>query len=78
MTKSKHDQIAEGSAKKFGIEYKGIDVETAVTANRVIEVETTKNGMHQGIRQVKRSLKARYLAVNNRKTQNTPRVTRGT
>ena len=44
MAKSKHDQIAESLAKKFGTEYKkhkGIDI---VTKDRMIEVETTKRG----------------------------------
>ena len=43
MAKSKHDQIAEKLAKKFGTEYKkhkGIDI---VTNDRVIEVEVTNN-----------------------------------
>jgi len=70
MSKSKHDQIAEGLAKKFGTNYKkhkGIDI---VTNNRVIEVETTKSGIYQGIKQAKRSSKARYIAVNGRNIQN--------
>ncbi len=52
MAKSKHDQIAENLAKKFGTEYKkhqGIDI---VTKMRVIEVETTKEGIYQGIKNV--------------------------
>ena len=70
MAKSKHDQIAECLAKKFGVEYKkqkGIDI---VTDDKVIEVETTKSGIYQGIVQVKRSSKARYIAVNDRNIQN--------
>lgn len=65
MSKSKHDQIAEKLASKFRTEYKsdvGIDL---VTKNRVIEVETKLAGLDQGIRQVERSDKARYLAVPN-------------
>jgi len=53
MSKSKHDQIAEGLARKFGTEYKkhkGIDI---VAKDRVIEVETAKGGIYQGIKQVK-------------------------
>jgi len=63
MAKSKHDQIAEKLADKFGTEYKsdiGIDI---VTKNRVIEVETKPGGLDQGINQVEHSDKARYLAV---------------
>jgi hypothetical protein len=78
MAKSKHDQIAESLAKKFGTRYKkhkGIDI---VTDDRVIEVETTKNGIYQGIDQVKRSPKARYIAVNDRNIQNALKATEGT
>ena len=78
MSKSKHDQIAEDLARKFGTEYKkhkGIDI---VTGNRVIEVETTKEGIYQGINQVKRSPKARYIAVNDRNLQNALDATEGT
>ena len=78
MSKSKHDQIAEDLARKFGTEYKkhkGIDI---VTGNRVIEVETTKEGIYQGINQVKRSPKARYIAVNDRNLQNALNATEGT
>ena len=78
MAKSKHDQIAENLAKKFGVKYKkhkGIDI---VTDNRVIEVETTKSGIYQGIDQVKRSTKVRYIAVNDRNIQNALNATEGT
>lgn len=63
MAKSKHDQIAEKLAEKFGTEYKtdiGINLVTPV---RVIEVETKQSGLDQGINQVEHSSKARYLAV---------------
>ena len=49
-----HDQIASKLAKKFGTEYKsdkGIDL---VLTNRVIEVETKKSGISQGISQVEK------------------------
>ncbi len=78
MAKSKHEQIAENLAKKFGVKYKkhkGIDI---VTDNRVIEVETTKSGIYQGIDQVKRSTKVRYIAVNDRNIQNALNTTEGT
>lgn len=63
MAKSKHDQIAEGLARKFCTPYKsdkGIDL---VTPTRVIEVEIHKKSLDQGVDQVVRSAKARYLAV---------------
>ncbi|MCK4588193.1 hypothetical protein KAT60_00060 [Candidatus Woesebacteria bacterium] len=63
MAKSKHDQISEKLAKKFGTEYKsdiGVDI---VTPDRVIEVESKPDGLDQGIRQVEHATKARYLAV---------------
>ncbi|HIC92335.1 MAG TPA: hypothetical protein EYP21_09820 [Syntrophaceae bacterium] len=78
MAKSKHDKIAENLAKRFGSEYKkhkGIDI---VTRDRVIEVETTRNGIYQGINQVKRSSKARYIAVNDRNIENALNATKRT
>ena len=78
MSKSLHDQIAENLAKKFGTEYKkhkGIDI---VTKDRVIEVETTKEGIYQGINQIKRSSKVRYIAVDDKNIQNALDATKGT
>lgn len=78
MGKSKHDEIAEKLAKKFGTEYKknkGIDI---VTKDRVIEVETKKNALSQGIKQVQSSSKARYLAVNKTSIKNALKATKGT
>jgi len=63
VTKTRHDQIAARLAKKFGTEYKsdkGIDL---VTPTRVIEVEAHEESLDQGVGQVVRSKKARYLAV---------------
>jgi len=63
MTKSLHDQIAEKLANKFNTEYKsdkGIDI---VTGSRVVEIETHKSTLDQGVGQISRSPKARYLAV---------------
>ncbi len=63
MTDTIHDKIAKRLARKFGTEYKsdkGIDV---VMPTKVIEVEARKNSLGQGIDQVQRSQKARYLAV---------------
>lgn len=78
MGKSKHDQIAEKLAGKFGTEYKsdiGIDL---VTRDRVIEVETKQSGLDQGVRQVEHSGKARYLAVSNSLRENAVEKTEGT
>jgi hypothetical protein len=61
---TKHDEIAKKLAKKFHTEYKhnkGIDL---ITPDRVVEIETKKAGIYQGIKQVEKSSKARYLAVN--------------
>lgn len=44
----------------------------------MIEVEATKSGIYQGINQVKRSLKVRYIAVNDRNIQNALNVTEET
>lgn len=78
MAKTKHDQVAERLAKKFGTEYKsdkGIDL---VTPTRVIEVETHKESLDQGVGQVVRSAKARYLAVPKRIEQAALERTKGT
>lgn len=78
MAKSKHDVIAEKLAKKFGTKYKshkGIDI---VTKNRVIEVETKKNSIPQGIDQVQNSSKARYLAVNKINIKNALKAAKDT
>ena len=75
---SVHDQIASKLASKFGTEYKsdkGIDL---VLSNRVIEVETKKAGIEQGIKQVEKSDKARYLAVNKINVNNALSATQGT
>lgn len=75
---TKHDEIANKLAKKFGIEYKsdkGIDL---VLPNKVIEVETKKSGIIQGIKQVEKSSKARYLAVNKQNISNALDATGGT
>ena len=76
--KSIHDQIAEKLAKKFKTEYKsdkGIDL---VLPKKVIEVETKKAGIQQGIKQIQRSNKARYLAVNEINIVNAIAQTYGT
>jgi len=78
MSESIHDKIAERLARKMGTDYKstkGIDI---VTPNKVIEVETKKNSLPQGIRQVAHSQKARYLAVNKQNLKNALEATSGT
>jgi len=78
MAASKHDEIANKLAKKFNTEYKsdkGIDL---VLRDRVIEVETKKASLSQGIGQVVRSQKARYLAVNKINIDNALEETKGT
>jgi len=75
---SKHDEVANKLAKKFNTEYKsnkGIDL---VTLKQVIEVETKKAGINQGIKQVEKSSKARYLAVNKINISNALKATQGT
>ena len=77
MSKSIHDKIAERIAKKIGTEYKihmGIDI----VKDRVIEVETKRNSLSQGLRQVIRSQKPRYLAVNEPNIKNALEITKGT
>lgn len=78
MSKSKHDQIAERLAKKFGAEYKsdfGIDI---VTPSRVVEVESKPGGLDQGIHQVEHATKARYIAVPRSLTNKALGKTEGT
>lgn len=75
---SKHDEVAIKLAKKFKTEYKsdkGIDL---VLSTKVIEVETQKAGILQGIKQVEKSQKARYLAVNKINISNAIQATEGT
>ena len=75
---SKHDEVANKLAKKFKTEYKsdkGIDL---VLPTKVIEVETQKAGILQGIKQVEKSQKARYLAVNKININNAIQATEGT
>ena len=78
MVMTKHDEIAEKLAKKFSTQYKaqqGIDL---VMQDRVVEVETKKAGIYQGIKQVEKSSKARYLAVNKPNIKNALEATQGT
>jgi hypothetical protein len=70
--------IAERLATKFHTEYKpdkGIDI---VTPNRVIEVEVYKTTLDEGVGQVERSSKARYLAVPKPIQKETIEKTKGT
>lgn len=75
---SVHDQIANKLARKYKAEYKsdkGIDI---VLLNKVIEVETKKSGIQQGIKQIEKSNKARYLAVNRINVSNALTATKNT
>ena len=75
---TKHDEVANKLANKFKTEYKsdkGIDL---VTKDKVIEVETKKSSLSQGIGQVVKSQKARYLAVNKININNALEITKGT
>jgi len=75
---TKHDEIANKLAKRFKTEYKsdkGIDL---VTKDKVVEVETKKSSLSQGIGQVVRSQKPRYLAVNKPNIKNALEATKGT
>ncbi len=75
---SKHDDIAKELAKKFHTTYKskkGIDI---VTPKRVIEVETKKGGIYQGIKQIEKSSKPRYLATNEININNALEATKNT
>jgi len=49
-----------------------------VLRDKVIEVETKKNSLSQGIGQVVKSQKARYLAVNKININNALEETKGT
>lgn len=73
-----HDEIANKLAKKFKTEYKsdkGIDL---VLPKKVIEVETKKADITQGIKQIEKSSKARYLAVNKINIKNALNATTNT
>lgn len=75
---TKHNEIANRLAKKFKTVYKskkGIDL---VLPNKVVEVETKKSGIYQGIKQVERSSRPRYLAVNKINISNAVEATKGT
>ena len=75
---SKHDEIAEKLAKKFKTEYKSDEGIDLVTKNKVIEVETKKDRLPQDIKQVIKSSKPRYLAVNKININNALEATGGT
>lgn len=75
---SKHDEVANKLAKIFRTPYKsdkGIDL---VTSTKVIEIEVKKSSLPQGINQVVKSQKARYLAVNKINIQNALEAAKGT
>jgi len=77
MSKSVHDKIAERIAKKLGTDYKphkGIDI----VKDKVVEVETKKDSLYQGLQQVIISQKPRYLAVNKPNIENALEITKST
>ncbi|MCL5409864.1 MAG: hypothetical protein M1607_03330 [Patescibacteria group bacterium] len=75
---SVHDQIANKLANKFNTDYKSNEGIDLVLPNRVIEIETQKAGILQGVKQVEKSDKARYLAVNKININNALSATQGT
>lgn len=78
MARTKHDKIAERLAKRFKTEYKsdkGIDI---VTPDKVIEVEVKENGITQGIKQVEKARKARYIAIPPELKKKVLEATKGT
>jgi len=78
MGVTKHDRIAKEIADKKGVEYhphKGVDVPTPTQA---IEVEVDAAKLGEGINQVKRSTKARYIAVPNDLVKQAKEATEGT
>ena len=65
MGVTKHDRIAKEIAEKKGTEYhadKGVDIRTS---SQAIEVEVDPDTFKEGVRQLRGSSKARYLAVPN-------------
>jgi hypothetical protein len=75
---TKHDRIAKNIAEKKGTEYhshKGVDVRTSTQA---IEVEVHSNTFQQGVRQLRGTNKARYLAVPNNLVNEAVEYTQGT
>lgn len=77
MSKTIHDQIAEKIAKKLGADYKphkGVDI----VKDKVVEVETKKGSLPQGLKQVIKLQKPRYLAVNKQNIKNALEITENT
>src|SRR6266568_2921548 len=77
MGLTKHDRIAKEIAQKKGTEYhddRGVDIRTSKQA---IEVEVDPNTFREGVRQLRGSSKARYLAVPNEIVQDAIEYTEG-
>jgi hypothetical protein len=75
---TKHDRIAKNIAEKKGTEYhsdKGVDIRTSTQA---IEVEVDSNKFKEGVRQLRGTDKARYLAVPNELVKDAVEYTQGT
>lgn len=75
---TKHDRIAKEIAEKKGTEYhadKGVDVRTSTQA---IEVEVDSTKFKEGVRQLRGTSKAPYLAVPNELVTDAIDYTEGT
>jgi len=78
MGLTKHDRIAKEIAAKKDTEYhsdKGVDVRTSTQA---IEVEVDAGTFKEGLRQLRGTGKARYLAVPNELVKEAVEYTQGT
>lgn len=78
MGVTKHDRIAKEIANKKGTEYhsdKGVDVRTP---SQAIEVEVDSATFKEGVRQLRGTNKARYLAVPNELVKEAIEYTEGT
>lgn len=78
MGLTKHDRIAREIAEKKNTEYhadKGVDIRTSTQA---IEVEVDAATLKEGVRQLRGSSKARYLAVPNELVSEAIEYTEGT
>jgi len=78
MGVTKHDEIAKYIANKKLTVYhpdKGVDIRTSTQA---IEVEVDINKLKEGVRQLRGTQKARYLAVPNNLVKDAVDYTKGT
>jgi len=78
MGVTKHDRIAKEIAEKKGTVYhddKGVDIRTP---RQAIEVEVDAGKLKEGVRQLRGTDKARYLAVPNELVRDAIEYTDGT